>query len=666
MTSQLTPAPSRALWLALAAALGALLVTLASLAFTGAAAPLPLQDPGALVRWGTPLLSTLNDVLGALTVGSLVLLAGALGFPDARHRAWQGPWAAAHRIACMSSIAWTFAGLLHLFFYASSISGVGFTDPAFGTTFGQAMDTDLARALLATVVLTAVTATVIVGSRSLTGAGIAAALAVVAVLPKSLTGHAAGASDHETAVTGMALHLLGASLWLGGVLVLCLLGRSFRDDSQLAAVMRRFSTLALICFVLVSLSGVAASLTRLASWSDLGTRWGLLLLAKVAALVLVGAAGAWHRGRLLGTLGSNVAVRRVFWRVMAAEAVLLVAASGFAGALAASAPPNDETVVLTALTPAELLTGYPLPPELTSTTFWTLWRPDLFGITLCAVLSVTYAASLVKLARRGDAWPVVRSVSWFAGIAVLAFAINGSPGVYGRILFSSHMVEHMLLSMLIPLLLTGGAPVSLFLRALAPRKDGSRGAREWLLWLLDSRYGRFMTHPIVAAVNFAGGLIVFYYSDIFRWVMVNHVGHVLMIVHFLLVGYVFCNSLVGIDPTHTRFGYPIRLVMLLATMGFHAFFGVTLMSSQALLLADWFGATGRPWGPSALADQQQGGEIAWGIGEVPTVALALLVARQWFASEQRLTRRRDRKVDRDGDAELEAYNRMLKERSGGA
>jgi putative copper resistance protein D len=94
-------------------------------------------------------------------------------------------------------------------------------------------------------------------------------------------------------------------------------------------------------------------------------------------------------------------------------------------------------------------------------------------------------------------------------------------------------------------------------------------------------------------------------------------------------------------------------------MAFHAFFGLSIITSSSLLLADWFGAMGRTWGQLPLADQQTGGGIAWSIGEIPTVILAIVVAVQWSRSDAKETKRRDRNADRTGEAELNAYNERL-------
>jgi putative copper resistance protein D len=232
------------------------------------------------------------------------------------------------------------------------------------------------------------------------------------------------------------------------------------------------------------------------------------------------------------------------------------------------------------------------------------------------------------------------------------------------VLFSAHMVQHMVLAAVVPIFLALAGPVSLALRALPVRAtrlggDASRGPREWILVLVHSRVGQFFAHPLVAAVNFVASMIVFYYSGLFEWSLRTGVGHYAMVVHFTLVGYLFVNGIVGVDPGPKRLPYPQRLILLFATMAFHAFFGVTLVGGDSLLVADWFGLMGRPWGPSAIADQQAGGAITWGIGEIPTLAVAIGVVYAWSRDDERAARRRDRQVARHGDVELDEYNAML-------
>ena len=132
-----------------------------------------------------------------------------------------------------------------------------------------------------------------------------------------------------------------------------------------------------------------------------------------------------------------------------------------------------------------------------------------------------------------------------------------------------------------------------------------------------------------------------------------------MTVHFLITGYLFVLSLVGIDPVPKRLPYPGRIVTLVAAAAVHAFFGVALMMMKGLMLAEWYGSMGRTWGPTPLEDQYIGAGIAWSVGEIPTLIVAIVVSIQWSRSDERSQRSRDRQADRAGDAELDEYNARL-------
>jgi putative copper resistance protein D len=176
---------------------------------------------------------------------------------------------------------------------------------------------------------------------------------------------------------------------------------------------------------------------------------------------------------------------------------------------------------------------------------------------------------------------------------------------------------------------------------------------------VHTKYAQFIAHPLVAAVLFASSLVTFYYTPLFAWATSEHLGHQWMVVHFLITGYLFAQALVGIDPGPNRLPFAARLLLLIGTMAFHAFFGLGLMSEKGLLLPQWFGAMGRTWGETPLADQQTGGAIAWGIGEIPTAMLVIIVAVQWYKSDQRESKRLDRASDRIGNQDLNDYNEML-------
>ncbi len=633
-----------------------LVAVVAGLAATGAAAPSLLADPGAVVRWGLPVVSVVADLAGALTVGSLVLTALALPVPHARTRD-RIPLAypPGIRLAWAASVAWALATVARTVLVYADIAGRDLTTPGLGgEILAFVQQIDLGRGLAFTAAVAALVSLMTAGATRLGSAGLLAVVAMIGLIPQALSGHAAGSASHETAVTSLGLHLLGVCVWAGGLLALVMLHA--RLGPALASAARRYSTLAGWSFALVAVSGVVNAKIRVGDWAGLEGAYGALVIAKVVALLLLGVAGYTQRSRTLPALDAGRP--GAFARLALAEVVVMGLAVGVAVALARSAPPVAARPVATP-TMVEVVTGYPMPPRPTAHGWLTLWQPDLLWVTVTAGMTGLYLLGVARLHRRGDRWSVGRTLCWLTGVLVVVYMTCGPPAAFGRVAFSLHMVTHMSLSLLAPPLLVLGAPVTLALRALHPRGDGTRGAREWLLAVLESRYLRLLAHPVVAATLFAGSLVIFYYSSLFGLALRTHVGHEVMQVHFLFAGYLFAWVLIGVDPGPPRPGYPMRLVMLFATMAFHAFFGISLISGKTVLQPGYFGALGRPWGGDLLADQQYGGGLAWGLGEAPTLLIAIVLAVQWAMSDDREARRTDRAADRDGDADLKAYNAML-------
>ncbi|MBD7951447.1 bifunctional copper resistance protein CopD/cytochrome c oxidase assembly protein [Oerskovia sp. Sa4CUA1] len=694
-------APRNPWWLVLsgpAAVVVAILSVVAAGAFSGAFQPLAgFADPGAVARWGLPISTTLTELAIALTIGSLVLAACVLPAGP--------PLRKALGVAGAASAVWAVLTVVQTILRYSVLSSMPVTSVGFGEQLAAFVtQISLGRSLLGVIVVAALTSACAFAVRTATGALWTALLALSALAFQANTGHTAGAASHELAISSMFLHLGGAALWIGGLGVLAIVRlRGGLDRTAFAYSVSRYSSIAGWSFVAVAVSGVANAWIRLGGVAGLSTDYGVLILTKIGLIVVLGAIGFAHRelvvrrlqgvggpirgprttatspgtttavgepgvaggsavGQKNGKGGPQAAAEKaatwLFWRLVAVELLVMGAVSGVAVALGSTAPPvPDEPIALP--TPAEIVTGHPLPPEPDLGRWFSEWRWDLLPAFACVAALVVYLRWVRRLAQRGDRWPLGRTVSWCAGIVVLFWVTNGGPAVYGHVLFSAHMVQHMVLAMVVPIFLVLAAPVTLLLRAVPVRKDGSRGPREWVLALVTSKWGQFFANPIVAAVNFAGSMIVFYYTPAFELAMTTYVGHLVMLLHFTLAGYLFANALVGIDPGPHRPGWPQRLLLLLVTMAFHAFFGVSLTTGTQLLVPEWFGLMGHDWGITAIADQQRGGGVAWGIGELPTLSLAIVVAVMWARSDEKDAKRRDRRVDQVGDVEMDEYNKML-------
>ncbi|HAM27611.1 MAG TPA: copper transporter [Microbacteriaceae bacterium] len=623
----------------------------------GGAAKAPLVfDPGAVVRYGLPFATLLVNLGAAATIGALVLLCFAMSDREPEFTKTLDIAAGAAGFWAVASGATGFLTFMN--FYYEPIT----FDSKFGAVLGQFLaGTGLGQAWLATTLVAAVVTVLCFAVRNRTVLLFVTLFAGVGLVPTALQGHSADAAGHDAATTSLGLHLAFAAVWLGGLLTIVFI-RTTLDRGRIGPILSRYSTLAVICFIVVALSGYVNAALRVGTLAALLTPYGILVLVKVFALGALGLFGLVQRRFLVARmLRAENGGSRFFWWLVAAELAFMGLASGVAVALAKTQTPVAQVKVTT--TPAYILTGEPLPPEITFARYFTVWRFDLLWMLVVAFLAFFYLAGVWRLHKRGDRWPWYRTVLWIAGLALLFYVTNGGVNAYEKYLFSAHMLGHMVLGMMIPVLLAPAAPITLALRAIAKRSDGSRGPREWIMLAVHSRVSGVLTNPIVAAALFAGSLWVFYYTPLFSWATTDHIGHTWMIVHFLITGYLFVQSMIGVDPVPRRASYPLRLLILLATMAFHAFFGLSLMTGTGLLLADWYGAMGRPWGPSAIVDQQTGGGIAWSVGEIPTIILAITVAVMWSRSDERDARRLDRKAERDGDADLAEYNEMLRKRA---
>ena len=375
----------------------------------------------SLVRYGLPLMRAVHDLAAALTVGLLAVgtwcIAPERGAPAGE---LTGTRLVMIRRAGIAAAVWLAASLIFTVLTAADLSGIRITDPGFGwllvTFVGQI---DLGRALGVSALLILVVFTFAITATQVTTAAWSAALSLLAVLPIALAGHSAVGSDHMNAVDSLAIHLVGACLWVGGLAALVLIASRLGD--QLPVVVGRYSRLALWCFVAVAASGVINALLRLGSLRELASGYGLLVLGKTAALGLLGLAGLAHRTRTIRQLPDRP---RLFLRLAAVEVMVMGATIGLAVALSRSAPPAAETEV----DPVALLLGFPPPAPLTAQSYVFSFYPDVLWLTIAGLAAALYAAAVFRLRHRGDSWPWARLVSWLAGCALLVLMTSGGPG----------------------------------------------------------------------------------------------------------------------------------------------------------------------------------------------------------------------------------------------
>ena len=609
-------------------------------------------------RTGLIVVRVLTESAAVVTIGSLLLAAFLV--PPQRSGLLAADGYAALRTAGWTALLWTFGAVLAVPFTAADAVGQPVSvmfNPA--ELFQAAGFIEQARAWMITAVVVALIA---LGSTIVLSWGWTAVLfflSLFALLPVAVTGHSSGGGSHDMATNSLLFHLVAAALWVGGLIALLTHGR--RRGADLALATTRFSAIALVCWIVMAVSGVINALVRLPLGDLFTTNYGLLVVAKIAALLVLGGIGYLQRVRGVRDVvetGSGAALLRL----AGIEVLLMFVTLGIAAALSRTPPPTDGRSLPSRV---ELYIGYDLAGAPTAFRLFFDWRFDLVFGTAAIALAVLYALGVRRLRKRGDQWPVGRTVAWVLGCATILFATSSGVGRYAPAMFSVHMEAHMLLSMLAPILLVLGGPVTLALRALPTSgKEGPTGPRDWILAFVQSPVAKVLTNPFVALFLFVGSFYGLYFSGLFDAALPSHWAHLAMNAHFILVGYVFYWPVIGIDPAPNRLPPLGRLGLLFASIPFHAFFGITLMSSQTVIGENFYRALGLPWVSSQLEDQRLGGGIAWAAGELPLLVVMVALLVQWARSDNRDARRSDRRADGDGDADLAAYNAMLKKMSG--
>ncbi|MEV6771843.1 cytochrome c oxidase assembly protein [Nocardia sp. NPDC051030] len=637
---------------AMAAVVAALVVGLSA---SQALSLLGIPDPGPLTTYGLPAMRAIADLSAALCIGSLVFAAFFVP-PQANGLLDVGGYRALRR-AGNAAVVWAAAAALLVPLTLSDTTGQPFMKSLRPESVWRAADqVDVAGSWRFTVFFVLALA---VGCRLALRWGwtpVLLVLGIVSLLPVALTGHSSSGGAHDIATNSLILHLLAACFWVGGLFAV--LAYALRDGKYTALATRRFSRVATVSFVVIAISGVINAYVRVPVSDLFDTNYGRLVLAKTAALIMLGCIGFLQRRRALPALEKDPTDRGALIRFAGVEALVFAATVGLAVGLGRTPPPELRTVP----TPAEVEIGYNLsgPPTLPRLLFD--WRFDLIFGTLAIVLAVVYARGVRRMHKRGDAWPVGRTIAWMSACAVLLFATSSGVGRYSPAMFSVHMAQHMMLSMLAPILFALGGPVLLALRAIPPAGKGKApGPREWILAAVHNPVSRFMTQPVVAAVFFVAGFYALYLGGIFDKFVGSHGAHLLMNVHFLLSGYLFYWVVIGIDPKPRQVEPLTKLGMVFGSLPFHAFFGIALMSMNTVLGGWFYRALGLGWNNNLLDDQHTGGSLAWASGEVPLVVVMLALLIQWSRSDKKLQTRIDRAADRDDDAELTAYNAMYAE-----
>lgn len=562
-----------------------------------------LDKAGQAVVWGVPAAKLVSTLASACTIGTLMLAVFALPHGGTSYTA-------ALRLAGRAAAAW--AGGAALYTYANFLL-IANTTPSAGLgeafwTYLTQVDAGRAGSITALVAVAVSVSCFYLRNPRIVVCTVAAAF--TGLLPLILGSHAAGGADHEDSTMAVFVHAAVAAVWLGGLLALLVL-RPTLTGSKFIAVVRRYSTLALISFIALAVSGFLAALARLSTVEALLSPYGAIVLAKTGVFLLLGLAGALHRRRVLVHLDHNPERGgRHFAALAVVELAIMGAASGLAVALARTEPPQAAT----SGEPEAALPG----PDL-----WAVvsqWELEPVWSMLCGFGVVAYLAGVRRLRAGGRPWPVVRTVLWLAGISVLFIVANGGIHVYQRYLFSAHVLTQMILTGVVPLLLVPAAPLTLALLAVKARTDGSTGVKEFVASGLQPVMAALRRDPFLGVSVLAVSLFTIYFTPLLEWAARSQAGYSAMTLLALLTGCLAAAALTGVQPGAVGL-VKQRLLALAGFAGIYAFCGWKLLEQSSVLESPWPTAARRPWGPSPEAAADLGGPLMWCIGAI-TLAIA--------------------------------------------
>ena len=410
----------------------------------------------------------------------------------------------------------------------------------------------------------------------------------------------------------------------------------------------------------IAVSGLINAGIRLSFTEWFTTDYGRIIVVKTVLTLILAWFGFAHRRWTIPKLDAgrqDAWWRRPFIRIALVEVFVMAATVGVALSLTRIPPPVEAVADISR---AELIMGFDISEPFSLVAVLTNWRFDLVFGTIALLLQAVYMWAFFSVKRRGVEWKTSRLVWWTVGNLTLIFVTSSGLGMYAMAMFTPHMLQHMALTMLIPVFWVLGGPMTLLLRAFKPAgRNGLPGPREWLVVFINNPLSRFLTNPIVAALQFVLGFYAFYLSDLFSDLAANHAGHVFMILHFLISGYIFYWVVIGVDAAPRQLSPFMKLLMTLAAMAFHAWFGIAMMQMQAPLAEDYYLSLQLPFEVDLMEQQHTGGAVAWGLSELPLLLVSTAHAVQWLRQDRKEAARFDRKAERDDDADLASYNAML-------
>ncbi|MCM3694737.1 cytochrome c oxidase assembly protein [Neobacillus niacini] len=212
--------------------------------------------------------------------------------------------------------------------------------------------------------------------------------------------------------------------------------------------------------------------------------------------------------------------------------------------------------------------------------------------------------------RRHKRWPFIRYVCWILGVLCAAAALIGPIATLAHENFTAHMVGHLFLGMLAPLLFVHAAPMTLLMRTLRV------GSARRLSRILKSLPVSIYCNPVVASILNIGGLWVLYTTELYAAMQDNFLLHILVHTHVFLAGYLYTISILYIEPVPHRYSFVFRTVVLILSLAAHGILSKYIYAHPPV---------------GVLREQaESGGMMMYYGGDLVELVLIFLFCQQWY------------------------------------
>jgi len=431
----------------------------------------------------------------------------------------------------------------------------------------------------------------------------------------ALGGHSGLAKNHELAGSTMAVHLLSLSIWVGTLIAMTIWFHKITVEREVAA--HRFSQLALFCYFAVVFSGLINAWLRLGGFTDiLSSHYGQMVVVKVLLSITIGYFAYLNRQRSI----QAVAEIRFPTRLVIGEIILISITLGVAVILARTGFPTQESSSLPSL--AEQLLQVSVPDGLTFVSGLTSFKPDALWLIIELLACIAYVRGAQRL--KGQ-WPVKNVAAFTGAILLFTYATSGGLGVYSHIIFSAHMIQHMMLALAIPILLVFARPLTMA-RQLQEANPELLGPIDWYVSAYQSRFWTFITRPLnLVAFSFIS-YVGIYFTPVFGWLMSGHWGHVAMQLYLFTYGYALMWRVIGIDGASDSVTKS-QIFLLLITEPIHIVFGISLLFYNKIIGEANYLIMDRPYLQDLARDQQVGGVLSLVIGESLIACILMYLVR---------------------------------------